>query len=195
MKTLERKYSKSERIVAKAKFSSCVYFREVLLAVILGAVIGVLWGLNDKIEGIFTKQPEAIYLTDNVMRWVLLGAAIIVLLALIAEAISLNSKELIVTEDKIVFREGVLSVRNTVIPICEIRIIETEQSGLQRILGIGTVTIISDAEQPYNIKGVKSADRLTRRIMRQVADVRRESESKRIQLQLAGQPRRRNATR
>lgn len=186
MKTLERKYFKSERIIAKAKFSACVYFKSVILAAVLGAIIAVVWVFKDKIEGIITKnEGPAVYLTDDIMRWVLLGAAVLVILSIIIQSIGLYSKEMIVTEDKVVFRSGVLSVRNTTIPIVEIVIIETNQNLLQRLVNTGTVCIVSDAEQPYKIKGVKAADRLTRRIMKQVAAVKRESETRRMQLQLA----------
>lgn len=185
MKTLERKYSKSERIIAKAKFSASVYLRSILLAIVLGGAVGVIWAFNDQIEQIFTKSdaPAAI-LTDQVMKWVILGVAIIVLISLFAQALSLYSKELIVTEDKVVFRTGVLSVKNTTIPINEIVIIETSQRFLQRILGIGTISIVSDAEQPYKIKGVRGADKLTRRIMKQVAEVRKENDTKKIKIRL-----------
>ena len=186
MKTLERRYSKAERIIAKAKFSASVYARSIIIAIILGGIIGVIWVFKDSIERLITKnEGPATILTDDIMRWVLLGAGLFVLLCLLIQTIALNAKELIVTEDKVVFRAGVLSVSNTTIPINEIVIIETKQNLLQRICNTGTVIIVSDAEQPYKIKGVKSADRLTRRIMRQVATVKRESEARRMQLQLA----------
>ncbi len=187
MNTLERKYSKSERIIAKAKFSGTVYLRSILLAALLGGVIAAVWVFKDSIEHAFTKgEGAAVYLTDDVMRWALLGAGIAVLISFFAHGLSLYSKELIVTEDKVVFRTGVLAVTNTTIPISEIVIIETNQNFFQRIFNVGTVSIVSDAERPYKIKGVKSADRLTRRIMKQVADVKKESERKKMQLQLSG---------
>lgn len=186
MKTLERRYSKAERIIAKAKFSASVYLRSVLLAILLGGIVAVIWIFGGKIEQLITKsEGPAKIITDNLMRWVLLGAGIAVIIDLFAHALSLYSKELIVTEDKVVFRTGVFAVRNTTIPIREIVIIETRQSFLQRLLGTGTLSIVSDAEQPYKVKGVRSADRLTRRIMKQVATVRRENETKSIKLKLS----------
>ncbi|MCM1305923.1 MAG: PH domain-containing protein [Bacteroides sp.] len=186
MKTLERKYSKAERIIAKAKFSSTVYLKSVLLAVVLGVIIAVVWSCNDKIEHLFTKgEGPATVLTDEVMRYVLLGAGILVLLSLIAQALSLYAKELIVTESQVVFRFGVFAVKNITIPIREIVIIETTHSLLQRILGTGTLSIVSDAEAPYKVKGVRGADRLTRRIMKQVNDVRLENDTKKIKIRLS----------
>ncbi len=171
MKTLEKKYSKIERVVAKGKFSACVYLRSVLLAVILGGLTAVVWIFKDKIEGLFTKTEPAQYLTDDVMRWVLLGVGVVVLASLLIETICLNSKELVLTPDKVVFREGILSTRTVVIPLCEIKMVETKQNALERLLGVGRILIVSDAQQPYLVKNVKSPDRLSRRIMRQVADV------------------------
>ncbi len=171
MKTLERKYSKIERVVAKGKFSAWVYLRSVLLAIILGGITAVIWIFKDKIEGVFTKTTPAQYLTDDVMRWVLLGVGVVVLLSIIVQTIRLNSKELVLTPDKVVFREGVFSVRSVVVPLCEIKMVETKQNFFQRLVGIGSVLIVSDAEQPYLVKNIKSPDRLSRRIMRQVDDV------------------------
>ena len=71
------------------------------------------------------------------------------------------------------------------LPIREIIIIETSHSLIQRILGTGTLQVVSDAEKPYKIKGVRGADKLTRRIMKQVAAVRRENETKSIKLKLS----------
>lgn len=189
MRTLEKKYSKIERVVAKGKFSACVYLRTVLLAAILGGLTAVVWIFKDKIEGLFTKTEPAQYLTDDVMRWVLLGVGVIVLASLLIETIRLNSKELVLTPDKVVFREGILNIRTVVIPLCEIKMVETKQNALERLLGIGKVLIVSDAQQPYLVKNVKSPDRLSRRIMRQVADV---NESMRFggipQIRLVGTP-------
>lgn len=78
MKTLEKKYSKIERVVAKGKFSAWVYLRTVFLGAILGGLTAVIWIFKDKIEGLFTKTEPAQYLTDDVMRWVLLGVGVVV---------------------------------------------------------------------------------------------------------------------
>lgn len=185
MRTLERKYSKTERIIAKAKFSSTVYLKSVLLALILGVIIAVVWKFSAQIEHVFTKgEGSATILTDEVMRYVLLGAGIVVLISLFTQALSLYAKELIVTENQVVFRFGVIAVKNITIPISEIVIIETTHSFLQRLLGTGTISIVSDAEKPYKVKGVRKADRLTRRIMKQVADTRKENDAKKIQIKL-----------
>ena len=170
MKTLEKKYSKIERVVAKGKFSACIYLRTVLLAVILGGLTAVIWVFKDKIEGLFTKTEPAQYLTDDVMRWVLLGVGVIVLASLVIETVRLNSKALVLTPDKVVFREGIFNVRSVVIPLCEIKMVETKQNFFQRLVGVGSLLIVSDAQQPYLVKNLKSPDRLSRRIMRQVAD-------------------------
>lgn len=188
MKTLEKKYSKIERVVAKGKFSAWVYLRTVLLGAILGGLTAVIWIFKDKIEGLFTKTEPAQYLTDDVMRWVLLGVGVVVLFSLIVETIRLNSKELVLTPDKVVFREGVFSVRSVVIPLCEIKMVETKQNFFGRIVGVGSILIVSDAEQPYLVKNVKSPDRLSRKIMRQAADANEAARGggRTTQIRLAG---------
>ena len=184
MKTLERKFSSSERIIAKAKFSAWVYVSPVIVAMVLGGIIAVLWIFGAKIEGLFGVKNAPKYLTEQNMRWALLGAAGVVLICTLIVTLKLYSKELIVTEDKIVYREGIASVHNVVIPLKEVRILESHQTGFQRICGIGTITIISDAEKPYNIKGIKSAERFSRRIIRQMSEVRRAQESTKFILKL-----------
>ena len=186
MKTLERKYSKIERIVAKGKFSTWTFFGTALIAAILGGIVAVVWIFKDKIEALFTKTTPAKYLTDDVMRWVLLGAGGVVLVCFLIRLIKWNCKELILTEDKVVYREGFLNVRTVVIPLAEIKMVETKQNVLQRLVGIGNLLIVSDADQPYLVKGIASADRLARRIMRQTADMKRTSEMRGTRLQLVG---------
>lgn len=175
MKSLERRYSKIERIVAKARFSPWVFSVTAIVAIVLGGLISVLWVFRDAIEGWFTKEDTAKFLTDDVMRWVLLGGAGVVLICFIVQLIRFNSRELLVTEDKIVYREGIASMKTVVIPLSEIRIVEMEQGVFQRLAGVGDMLVVSDAEKPYRIKNVASADRLTRKIMSQIMLVRKES--------------------
>lgn len=77
-------------------------------------------------------------------------------------------------------------MRTVVIPLAEIKMVETKQNVLQRLVGIGNLLIVSDAEQPYLVKGIASADRLSRRIMRQTADMKKASERRGMRMQLVG---------
>ncbi len=185
MKTLERKFSSSERIVAKAKFSAWAYLSCAIVAIVLGVIIALLWEFGGKIEGLFGGTGEPKYLAPEYLRWALLGAAGVVLIIALIITIKLFSKELIVTEDKIVYRAGILSVHNVVIPLKEVRILESHQSGLQALVGVGSITIISDAEKPYDIKGIKSVDRFSRRVIRQMSEARKAQESTRFVLKLS----------
>ncbi len=185
MKTLERRFSKTDRIIAKAHFSSAVYLRNLLVALILGGIIGVLWGFNEQIERVVFKHDHVMYFTDDIMKWVLVGAAAFVLLGLIVRAISIYSKEFIVTEDKLAVRKGFLSVVNDTIPLSKIINIETKQRLFQRLLNFGTITVYSDGLLPISVSGVKAVDRLSRRILKQVDAAKREAEGRRMQLQLA----------
>lgn len=169
MKTLEKKYSKLERVVAKGKFSTCNFLRTLLIAVVLGGLTAVVWIFKDKIEGLFTQNETAVYLTDDVMRYVLFAVGIIVVISFLIEAIRFNSRELVLTPDKLVYREGVFSVHTTTVQLVEVKMVETKQNLIQRILGIGNLLIVSDAQQPYQVKNVKSPDRLSRKIMQQAA--------------------------
>ena len=171
MKALERKYSKSERIVAKAKFSAWVFLRQLIVAAVLGGIIAVLWIFGAKIIDFANGKfgwHIALSAYFKGLKWAILGCGGLVLVLIVLQAISLYSKELIVTEDKVIMRYGVFDVQNAIIPLSEIRIVESKQRFVQRILNTGDISIISDAEKPYVVKGIASADRLTRRIMKQV---------------------------
>ena len=188
MKALERKYSKVERIVAKGKFSAWYFWRTFLVAFILGGILAVVWIFKDQIEGVLTKQPQAVFLTDGVMKWALLGCGIIVVIVFIVQLVRFEAKELLLTEDKIVYREGISSVKTVVIPLNEIKIVETNQRFFQRITGVCDMQIVSDAGQPYKIENIRSADRLTRRIMKQISIVRTDM-SGRAMIRLVGNKR------
>lgn len=189
MKALERKYSKSDRIIAKAKFTSWVFLRQVLIAAILGGLVAVLWIFRNKIEGVFTKDYENLkFLTDDNMRWILLGCGGFVLLCVIIQAISLYSRECVLTESRVAYRIGFLNVKDIVLPLTAIKMVESESNIFQRLLHIGSITIITDAEKPYRIKNVTGADRFARRIMKQINDAQLEKEKKMMQLQLTGHP-------
>lgn len=191
MKTLERKYSKTERIIAKAKFSSWVFLRALIVALLLGGIIAVLWVFGGKIVGFINAKLHkdialATYLSG--LKWAILGSAVSVLVVVVLQAISLYSKEFIVTEDKVIFRYGVFDVQNSTIPLSEIRIVESKQRFFQRILHTGDISIISDAEKPYYIKGVVAADRLTQRIMKQV-NMNKKNTERKYRISLVGSPR------
>lgn len=185
MKVLERTYSNTDRILCKAKFSAWVFLREILLTAVLSGILTVVWVFAEPIELFFTKAERVQYLADWNLRWAVLGIIVFCGFITLCEYVKLHSKELIVLEDKIVVREGILSVKNVIIPIIEIRIVETKQNCIQRILGTGDLMIVSDAEQPYIIKGIKQANKLSRRIMRQMAEIKKEQEKK-LKLQLTG---------
>lgn len=185
MKALERKYSKTDRIIAKAHFSGAVYLSNVFFAIILGGIVGLLWGFNEQIEKVIFKHDDVLWFGDEIMKWILVGVAAIVLIGLIMKSISIYAKEMIVTEDKLVLRKGVFSVVNATVPLVKIITIETKQRLLQRLFNYGTIIIISDGFCRYELTGVKAVDRLSRRILKQVETMKRESDGRRMQLQLA----------
>ncbi len=187
MQTLDKK---TDRVVAKARFSCWIFMREVIIALILGGAIGAVWYFNDVIENFILKHgSEAIYLTDQNMRWAMLTAGILVLLSIVIEAVQLASKKLFITEDRLVYHLGIFSVRTASIPLTAIKSVETKQNALQAILGYGSVVIVSDAEKPYVVKGVVKAERLARRIMKQLESTRAaHQQSQLVTIRLAGPP-------
>lgn len=173
MKTLERRYSKSERIIAKGKFSRCVFLWDILLAAIIGGLIAVVWVFRGQIEGFFTKNPEQVlYLTDQNMKWALLGGAGFVVLFSLFHIISFWRREMIITEDKFIVRWGVLNVKSLMLPLNEIKIVESEQNIVQMLFRSGNLLIISDAEKPYKVKNLVMPNKLSIKIMRQITQLR-----------------------
>lgn len=187
MKELERKFSKTERLVARAKFSLWTFSLEVVLSAILGGAIAAIWIFAPKIEGFITKESAVRYLTDQNMKWALLAAAGLVLLIFLFHLISFNRKEVLLTSNNLVAKWGVISVRSFMIPVSEIKIIESEQNALQRLFNYGNVVIISDAESPYKIKNVSHPERFARKVMRQ-SSLTKTNSRQNFRLDLAASP-------
>lgn len=166
MKTIDRS---NDRIVAKARFTSTVFVRDIIIGVLLGGIVGAIWWFNDEIENlIFQKGQPAIYLKDEYMRWVLIAVACLTLLLILIDAIRFASKKLYLTEDRLVYHTGVINVKSVSIPLGAIKSIETKQNPITALLGIGALVVISDAQKPYVIKGIVKAERFARRVMRQL---------------------------
>lgn len=180
MRELERTYSRSERIVAKAKFTYWVYLREVLLAAVLGGILAVIWIFADQIEGLIKIE----FLTEAVLKYILLGCAGAVLLAVLMEAVSRYRKEALITQEKFVARSGVVSLKNAQLPINEIKSVETKQMLFQRLLRYGNVTIITDAEKPLIVKWVVQPERFAQKITKQKTRTEKD-ENKAMRLTLA----------
>ena len=141
MRRLERTYSGTERIVARARFSAWAFLREFFIAALLGGIIAVLWIFAPDIERLldpgFSGQPA--YLTPEVLKWAMLGAGCFVILLTVLHALSIYMQEIIITEDKFLYRSGVGSSVNVMLPLSEIRYIDVRQNLLQLLLGYGQI--------------------------------------------------------
>lgn len=181
MKELERAFSKSERIVAKAKFSYWVFLREVLVAAILGGLLAVFWIFAPQINALVKKT----ILTEQVLKYILLGFGCFVLLMTAIEALIRWRKEAIVTEQKFISRTGVLSIQNAQLPVNEIKAVETHQNVFQRMLGYGNLTVITDAEKPIVIKWIIRPEKFARKITSQKSRTETGNNERMLKLQLA----------
>ncbi len=172
MKELERKFSKSDRIVARAKFSGWVFASEIVLAAVLGGLVAVLWIFAPQIEGFFTKSTEVAYLTEQNLKYAVAGCGAFVLIVFVMHVVSVYRKEVILTEDKLVIKSGVTGTFSAIVPIFEVKMVESNQNLVQRALGYGDINVISEAEKPYLIKNVVKPEKLARKIMKQVSSTR-----------------------
>ena len=114
MRSLERIYSRSERIVLRARFSGFAAAKLIIVAAVLGAIIALLWVYAPEIEGGLDPKFDGTvrYLTPVGLKWALLGAACFVIFLVICDAVSMYRQELIVTEDKFIFKQGVFKIRS-----------------------------------------------------------------------------------
>lgn len=172
MRTLEKTYSKSERIVAKAKFSCWVFWHEILLAVLLGGIIAVLWVFTDDINGFLGKT----ILSESVLKYAMIGVAAFVAVILIFEGIFRYEKEAIITDKKFVVRmlNKHLGVFEAQMPLEQIKGVKYNQKLVERLFGYGTVEIYTDAADPILIRGITKPNRFVQCLSRQVS--RKESD-------------------
>lgn len=184
MRQLERTYSGTERIVARARFSAWAFLREVFIAVLLGGIIAVLWLFGSDIEKALDPNftGTARYLSPDNLRWAMLGAGAFVVLLALLHALSLYRQEIIVTEDKFLYKSGVASTVNVMLPLNEIRYIDVRQNAIQLLLGYGKIKVITDGEEPFVICNLVRPERFARRIMRQCSVVREQVARPRLML-------------
>ncbi len=185
MRTLEKTYSKSERIVAKAKFSCWVFWHEILLAAILGGIIAVLWIFTDEINGFLGKT----ILSETVLKYAMIGAGAFVFAVLVIEGIFRYEKEAIITDKKFVVRmlNKRMGVFEAQMPLEQIKGVKYNQRFMERLFGYGTVEIYTDASDPVLIKGITQPSRFVQCLTRQVS--RKENDNARnfmLQLVPAG---------
>ncbi len=163
MKALEREFSRSDRIVAKAKFTYLVFLRELFIALLLGGIIAVIWVFMDDINGLLDGE----YLTQQILEYVILGCAGFVLILLFFEWFARFSKEVLITDNKFIARFGVLQIHDYQLPLDQIKVVEVHQNFIQHIFGYGAVRIMTDAEKPIVIRSIVQPSKFARRITRQ----------------------------
>ena len=174
MRKLERIYSRSDRIVAKAKFTYWVFAGEVITTLILGGIIACLWIFNLKIEQLIDSSiTEVRYLTETNLKWAILGAGVFMLLVTFLHILAVYSKEVVLTEDKLVYRAGMLGSEVITLQVYEIVNTRVTQGAFQRLLGIGSVEIIGSGFDSYTIKNIVGPDKFARRIMAQATAMKK----------------------
>ena len=112
------------------------------------------------------------WLTPQNLRWALLGAGCLVLLVTLCEAVKMYRREIIVTEDKFVFKQGVFKITSVMLPLAEIRYIDVHQNLIQIALGYGKIRVITDGETPFVIKGLVRPEKFARKVMKQSGSMR-----------------------
>lgn len=181
MRVLERTFRKSERIVAKAKFTYMVFLREVFVAALLGGIIAVLWVFTPQINALIKQD----ILSQSILKWVIVGASAFVFVMFIFEAIAKWNKEAVITDRKFVVRTGIIHLVDVQLPLDKIEMVQVKQNIFQRILGYGTVLISVDSGNPLAIKGITSPARFAQCVTRQKSRNQYEMGNKSFRLELA----------
>lgn len=181
MKVLERTFRKSERIVAKAKFTYMVFLREIFVAVLLGAIIAVLWLFMPEVNGLLKQE----ILTEEILKYAMAGSAGFVLLLMVFEAIAKWHKEAVITDRKFVVRTGIFRIVDIQLPLNKVEVVRVDQNVFQRILGYGNVRISVDSMSFIIIKGIVSPVRFAQCITKQKSRYEYENGNKSFTLQLA----------
>ncbi len=174
MRKLERIYSKSDRIVAKAKFTYWVFAGELFFTLLFGGIIACLWIFNLKIEQLIDSSiTEVKYLTETNLKWAILGAGGFMLLVTFFHILAFYSKEVILTEDKLVYHVGMMGSEVITVQVYEIVNTHVTQGAFQRLLGIGSVEIIGSGFDSYTIRNIVGPEKFARRIMAQATAVKK----------------------
>lgn len=189
MRRLERIYSKTERIVARPRFSGWTFLRELFVAAILGGIIAVLWIYGDTIEQALDPSfaGSAKYLSEANLKWAMLGCGLFVVLLLILHVIDFYMRIIIITEDKFVYKAGLLSSKSIMLPLNEIRYVDVSQNFVQAIFGCGKIKLITEGEAPFVIviKNIVRPQKCARRLMQQCSYVRESTGRPRLCLSIA----------
>ncbi|HRR89398.1 MAG TPA: PH domain-containing protein [Eubacteriales bacterium] len=167
MRYIESHLPKSQRIVAKARFSAWVYLRELFVAAVLGGGIYLLYYF------------KVIGFGDNLMWYVIAGAAGLVLLLFIQNTLNRMSNELILTENRLIGRRGILSIKMVDVALPNISNTESFAGLFGRMLGYGKVAIkIQDTSHIY--KNVVRPDAFIAKIGLQTARLRKNEQGENI---------------
>lgn len=96
MRKLERTYSGTERIIARARFSAWAFLKELFIAAVLGGAIAALWIFADDIEGALDPNfgGSARFLTPENLKWAMAGAGGFVILLTVLHALSIYMQEI-----------------------------------------------------------------------------------------------------
>lgn len=164
----------------------------IFLAAVLGGIIAVLWIYGGTIEKALDPNfsGTAKYLSEQNLKWAMLGCALFVLLVAVLHGISVFRREIIVTEDKFLYKSGVGSVESIMLPLSAIRYIDVRQNVFQSMLGYGKIRVITDGEEPFKIGNLVRPEKFARKIMYQCSIVRENVTRPQLRLDMAGNRRR-----
>jgi uncharacterized membrane protein YdbT with pleckstrin-like domain len=92
----------------------------------------------------------------------LIGVFGLGLFLLIGWYFSVKETTLIITNKQIILTKGLWSKKTNIIPFDKTIYIDTNQSFLQRIMGVGTVIIYSGANQKIEVNGIPNPSKIKR---------------------------------
>lgn len=166
MRYIENHLAKSERIVAKAKFTSWVYMRDIFTLLVLTAVDYVLFRFVSLV-------------TEQIFWYVFAGIAGLFVLMVLQNTFVRWGTELVLTENKLSGRKGFFSIRLNSVQLVQINNLESTATFFGRIFGYGTV-IVNIQDNKYVYKRVARPDAFVNKVNMQIARLRKNEQGENI---------------
>jgi uncharacterized membrane protein YdbT with pleckstrin-like domain len=144
---VDRVLQPGEQVIHRARLHWLIYGRAMLLFVAAAAL------------GVFTlRAPDSLH---DALEYGALAILVLGILAALAAAIRRGTTELVVTDQRVIFKRGVISRHTVEMNRGKIESVDVDQSLLGRILGYGTVVVrgtggslepLADIEAPLDLR-------------------------------------------
>lgn len=144
---VDRVLQPGEQVIHRARLHWLIYGRAMLLFVAAAALAIVALSATDTMR--------------DALDYAALAALVLAIIAALAAAIRRSTTELVVTDQRVIFKRGVISRHTVEMNRGKIKSVDVDQSLLGRMLGYGTVVVhgtggslepLADIEAPLELR-------------------------------------------